>query len=79
MVKRMNFTAVFQAEPEGGYTVTLPGLPGVVSYGHTIEDAEKNIREAVKLHIENLASHGHPPDEAERPVYARMLNIEFAS
>lgn len=79
MHKTYNYTAFFQAEPEGGYTVTVPGLSGVVSFGKTIEEAEKNIREALILHIENLTAHGHLPGETEQPVYTRMLNIEFAS
>ena len=74
----VNFTAVFQAEPKGGYTVTVPTLPGVVSYGDTIEEAGKNIQDAVELHIENLAAHDRIPDEIERPVYTRILNIELA-
>ena len=31
--KVLNYTAVFQKEPEGGYTVFVPMLPGCVSYG----------------------------------------------
>ena len=29
----------FVEEPEGGYTVTVPSLPGCVSYGKTFEEA----------------------------------------
>lgn len=28
-----------QPEPEGGYTVSVPALPGCVSYGETFEEA----------------------------------------
>ena len=37
---------------EGGYTVTVPSLPGCVSEGRTKAEALKNIREAIKLYLE---------------------------
>jgi len=44
-------------EPEGGYTVLVPSLPGCVSYGATVEEATAHAREAIELHLENLAAH----------------------
>jgi antitoxin HicB len=44
-------------EPEGGYTVLVPSLPGCVSYGATVEEATTHAREAIELHLENLAAH----------------------
>jgi antitoxin HicB len=42
----------FQPEPEGGYTVTCPALPPVVTYGETLEEARANAREAIELCLE---------------------------
>jgi len=39
----------FQPEPEGGFTVTCPKLPPVVTYGATLEEAQANAREAIEL------------------------------
>lgn len=36
-----------QSEPEGGYTITVPSLPGCVSYGSTFEDALEMIKDAM--------------------------------
>lgn len=47
-------------EAEGGYTVVVPLLPGCLSYGSTIEEATANAREAIELHLENLAAHHEP-------------------
>lgn len=44
-------------EPEGGYTVLVPALSGCVSYGETIEEATRNAKEAIELHLECLAAH----------------------
>ncbi|MEE8443678.1 MAG: type II toxin-antitoxin system HicB family antitoxin [Dehalococcoidia bacterium] len=38
----------FQEEPEGGYTVTVPALPGCVSYGETFERAVEMIKDAME-------------------------------
>ncbi|TSC97270.1 MAG: hypothetical protein CEN88_86 [Candidatus Berkelbacteria bacterium Licking1014_2] len=35
------YTAVFQTAPEGGYTVTVPALPGCISEGDNFEKAKK--------------------------------------
>ena len=45
-------------EPEGGYTVTVPMLPGCVTYGETIDDAIAMAREAIELYIEDLQEKG---------------------
>jgi antitoxin HicB len=42
---------------DGGYTVIVPALPGCVSYGETPAEATRNAREAIELHLENLAAH----------------------
>jgi len=42
---------------EGGYTVVVPALPGCISYGETTAEATRNAREAIELHLENLAAH----------------------
>ncbi len=45
---------------EGGYTAVVPLLPGCISYGGTIEEVTANVREAIRLHLENLAAHNEP-------------------
>ncbi len=78
MKKAVNFTLIFQSEPEGGYTATVANLPGVVSFGDTIEAAEKNIREAIGLHIENLQAHNAWPPEIGHRVFTGTLTLELA-
>ena len=55
-------------EEEGGYTVLAPLLPGCVSYGKTIEEATANAREAIEIHLENLAAHKLPIPEGNESV-----------
>jgi len=48
----MRLRVVLEPSEEGGYTVTVPSLPGCISEGDTKEDALKNIREAIELYLE---------------------------
>jgi predicted RNase H-like HicB family nuclease len=56
----MRYTAIFEAQPEGGYHVFCPALPGCHSEGDTLDEATANIREAAALYLESLAAHGEP-------------------
>jgi predicted RNase H-like HicB family nuclease len=50
--KIYQFTAVFEKNEDGGYTVTVPSLPGCISEGDTFDEALKNIKEAIVLYFE---------------------------
>lgn len=41
----------FTKEPEGGYTVTVPSLPGCVSYGKNFEEAISMIKDAIEGYL----------------------------
>ena len=63
-------------EPEGGYTVTVPLLPGCVSFGRTIEQATENAKGAIALHLENLAAHKLPiPAGDDVPVFTTLVRV----
>lgn len=40
----LNYTVIFEPQPEGGYTVYVPALPGCISEGDTLEEAEEMIK-----------------------------------
>jgi len=50
--KILEYAAVLQEEENGGYSVWVPSLPGCASQGDTVEEAMKNIREAIELYLE---------------------------
>ena len=45
---------VLEPSEEGGYTATIPALPGCISEGDTVEEAIANVREALELYLEPL-------------------------
>lgn len=48
----MKLKVILEPSDEGGYTVYVPSLPGCISEGENIEDAIKNIKEAIELYLE---------------------------
>lgn len=54
------FRVILEPNELGGYTVTVPSLPGCISEGDTRDEAVANIREAIELYIESLQADGEP-------------------
>jgi predicted RNase H-like HicB family nuclease len=48
----MKLQVVLEPSEEGGFTASVPSLPGCISEGDTREDALRNIREAIELYLE---------------------------
>jgi predicted RNase H-like HicB family nuclease len=54
----MKYTVVFEREPDGGYVVSVPALPGCNSQGDTREEALANVREAAELYVSHFRARG---------------------
>lgn len=54
----LTYKVLLRPEPEGGYTVNVPALPGCITYGETLEEAKANAQEAIELYVESLKEHG---------------------
>lgn len=55
---------VFSPQPEGGYTVTSPLLPELITEGDTFDEAMANVRDALAAVIEAYQDLGRtlPPN-----------------
>lgn len=56
----LSYRILLRKEPEGGYTVIVPSLPGCITYGETIEEAIRIAKEAIELYLESLKEHNEP-------------------
>lgn len=71
----------FRPEPEGGFTVTCPKLPPVVTYGETLEEAQANAREAIELCLEVMREEREaipPPDRDLTSTIEQLVPITFS-
>lgn len=57
-MKVLNFKILLRKEPEGGYTVTVPSLPGCITFGETVDEAIEMSKEAIELYVDTLKSQG---------------------
>jgi antitoxin HicB len=71
------YSIVVDPDPEGGYTVTVPALPGCITQGETTEECIAHAREAIALYLEDLVASGEPiPEEKEHP---QLLQVTVAA
>ena len=75
-VKFYSFEILIEKEEEDeGYLAYSPSLPGCFSNGKTIEEARKNIREAIQEHVSSLLAHGQPVPQNEKLVHVEELTV----
>jgi antitoxin HicB len=66
-VHQYRYTVLFEPAEEGGYIVTCPSLPGLVSEGDTLEEARDMAADAIRGYLESLAKDGLPIPPEDLP------------
>ena len=61
------YTFVFDPDPDGGYVVTCPALPGLVTWGETLDHARAMARDAMEGYIAVLIEDGDAVPESDTP------------
>ncbi|HEU4345509.1 MAG TPA: type II toxin-antitoxin system HicB family antitoxin [Candidatus Binatia bacterium] len=56
--KEYRYTVLFEPAEEGGYVVTCPALPGLVTEGDTLREARAMARDAIRAYLESLRKDG---------------------
>mgnify|MGYP000969833451 FL=1 len=75
-MKKLTYRILLRKEPEGGYTVLVPALPGCITYGETIEEAIKMAKEAIELYLESMIENGEDiPTEEGTLEYTLSVDI----
>lgn len=69
------FTIVLTPQPEGGFCVTAPELPEVVTEGDTEEEALAMAKEAIELALEHRLAEGEQLPEGRR---AKILDVSVS-
>ena len=72
------YTIILEPDLEdGGYTVTVPALPGCITQGETVDQCVERAREAIEGFIESLKADGETiPEETEPP---QMITVHVAA
>ena len=65
--------AVVIEQAEGNLAAYVPDLPGCVATGQTIDEVEREIREAIAFHLDGLREDGLPiPSPTSRCEYVEV-------
>lgn len=54
VTKEYSYTIVYEPLRSGGYQVTVPVLPGIITYGRDFEEAKTMALDAIRCHMEGL-------------------------
>ncbi len=75
-MNRLQYCILLRKEPEGGYTVTVPTLPGCITFGETVDEAIAMAREAARVYVEDLREKGEKVP-TEEGLLACTLTVEI--
>ena len=79
-MRKLRYTVIYEPQPEGGYTVTVPALPGCVSEGDTLREARRMATDAIRAYCESLLRDGLPLPKDVRAVPApEKLDVRVAT
>lgn len=56
--KTFSYSVFYEQDSTGGYVAFVPSLPGCHTQGDTLEETERNVKEAIALYLESLSAHG---------------------
>jgi predicted RNase H-like HicB family nuclease len=71
------FNVIFEPEKKGGYSVSVPELPGCVTQGKTFEHAQKMAKEAILVYLEELASRHMSREYRDAPIVS-SISVDHA-
>lgn len=60
MQRKQQFHVIYRPEPEGGFTVLVPALPGCITFGTTLPKAQKAAADAIETYLVSLKKHNEP-------------------
>jgi len=72
-MKVREFKVIIEPDETGGYVVSCPSLPGCYSQGETIEEALKNIKEAIELCLEEMEERGEEIPDTSRVLIGSVI------
>jgi antitoxin HicB len=77
-VDTRTYSVVLRPEPEGGFTVRVPALPEIVSYGETEAEALAMAKDAIELVIESRRERNEPIPAPDAPLF-REVTVTIAA
>jgi predicted RNase H-like HicB family nuclease len=68
----VKYVVVYERAPHN-WSAYIPDLPGCIATGRTRPEVERNIREAIELHLESMREDGEPIPKPES--YSQLVEV----
>jgi antitoxin HicB len=75
--KELSYRIVLRPEPEGGYTVIVPSLPGCITFGETIDEAKEMAKDAIEAYLKSVEKHGEEIHD-DSNTFEGVLTLKYA-
>lgn len=72
--RAFSYSVFYEQALERGYVAFVPALPGCHTQGETLEETERNVKDAIALYLESLATHGEAIPE-EGPSFQGRVTV----
>jgi predicted RNase H-like HicB family nuclease len=73
---KLRYTVILDPDPDdGGYTVTVPALPGCITEGDSYDEAIANAREAIAGYVEDAVQHGEPVPTDDAGIVVLSIDV----
>ena len=75
-LKEHFYTVIYEPVKEGGYQVLVPLLPGLVTYGRTLDEAREMAHDAIRCYLESLLKRKEKVPQ-EKDILQEKLSVSF--
>jgi antitoxin HicB len=74
IMKQYTYRILLTPEDKGGFSVSIPTLPGCFTQGEIVQESIEMAKEAINLYIENLKEDGEiVPDDSNTLEYLLLF------
>ncbi|MEK7100282.1 MAG: type II toxin-antitoxin system HicB family antitoxin [Patescibacteria group bacterium] len=77
--KVLKYNAVFEPCEEGGFSVTVPKLSGVITEGDSYEEALKNAKDAIYGYLQVLSENNEEIPEPDEKAFTTSIDIDWSN
>lgn len=70
--QHFGYAVLISKMSDGNFGIDIPDLPGIATIGTTYDEAVRNAREAIELHIEGMRADGEDPPS---PTHYELITL----
>ncbi len=72
-IREYDYTVIYQPLPEGGYSVVVPAIPEICTFGETLREARRMAKDAIRCFLESALETGEQIPEDIEPATEQVV------